>query len=244
MGRQIQSKNLVISLDIRGFVDTSLVDWKGKVVSTVFTPGCNFKCPFCFNVDLVYNFNKLDIIPEEKVIEFLKKNSKFIDGVAVIGGEPTLQNDLPEFCRKIKNLKLKVRIFTNGTDSEMIKKLIDEKLIDSVAMDVKAPLEKEKYDKLAGVSVDLNEIKKSISIIKESGIDYEFITTVIPTLLSEKDIEGIAKYLNDSEKYVLHRFLPENACDKRLRNLKIQTDEEMEKLVSKAKKYIKNVRWQ
>jgi len=231
----------VISLDIRGFVDTSLVDWKGKIVSTVFTPGCNFKCPFCFNVDLVYNFNKLRIIPEEKVIEFLKKNLKFIDGVAVIGGEPTLQKDLPEFCKKIKSLKLKVRIFTNGTDSEMIKKLIDEKLVDSVAMDVKAPLEK--YDKLAGVSVDLNEIKKSILLIKGSGIDYEFITTVIPTLLSEKDIEEIAKYLKDSKRYVLHRFIPENACDKKLRNLKTQTNEEMERLVSVAKKYIKNASW-
>ena len=231
----------MISLDIRGFVDTSLVDWKGKIVSTVFTPGCNFKCPFCFNVDLVYNFNKLRIIPEEKVIEFLKKNLKFIDGVAVIGGEPTLQKDLPEFCKKIKSLKLKVRIFTNGTDSEMIKKLIDEKLVDSVAMDVKAPLEK--YDKLAGVSVDLNEIKKSILLIKGSGIDYEFITTVIPTLLSEKDIEEIAKYLKDSKRYVLHRFIPENACDKKLRNLKTQTNEEMERLVSVAKKYIKNASW-
>lgn len=233
----------MISLDIRGFVDTSLVDWEGKIVSTVFTPGCNFKCPFCFNVDLVYNFNKLDVIPEEKVIEFLKKNLKFIDGVAVIGGEPTLQKDLPEFCRKIKNLKLKIRIFTNGTNAEMIKKLIDEKLIDSVAMDVKAPLIEERYDKLAGVSVDLNEIKKSISTIMNSDIEYEFITTVIPTLLSEKDIEEIAKYLKDSKRYVLHRFLPENACDKKLRNLKTQTDEEMEKLVSVAKKYIKNVSW-
>lgn len=233
----------MISLDIRGFVDTSLVDWKGKVVSTVFTAGCNFKCPFCFNVDLVYNFNKLDVIPEEKVIEFLKKNLKFIDGVAVIGGEPTLQKDLPEFCEKVKNLKLKVRIFTNGTDPDMIKKLIDEKLVDSVAMDVKAPLKKEKYDELAGVSVDLNEIKKSISIIKESGIDYEFITTVIPTLLSERDIEEITKYLKNSKKYVLHRFLPENACDKRLRSLKTQTDEEMERLASVANKYIKNVSW-
>lgn len=233
----------MVSLDIRGFVDTSLVDWEGKVVSTVFTPGCNFKCPFCFNVDLVYNFNKLDAIPENKVIEFLKKNLKFIDGVVVIGGEPTLQKDLPEFCRKIKTLKLKVRIFTNGTNPEMIKKLIDEELVDSIAMDVKAPLEKKKYDKLAGVSVDLDVIKKSISIIMTSGIDYEFITTVIPTLLSEKDIEEIAKYLKYSKKYVLHRFLPDNACDEKLRNLKTQNDEEMERLVFVAKKYVKNVSW-
>jgi pyruvate formate lyase activating enzyme len=233
----------VISLEIRGFVDTSLVDWRGKIVSTVFTPGCNFKCPFCFNNDLVYNFEKMKIIPENKVIEFLKKNLDYIDGVAIIGGEPTLQKDLPEFCKKIKDLKLKVRIFTNGSNPEILRRLIDEKLVDSIAMDIKAPLDKEKYERMAGVSVDLDKIKESISILINSDIDYEFVTTVVPTLLSENDVKEIAKSIRNAKKYVLQRFLPEDAHDEKLRKLNIQSESEMESLVEIAKKYVKNVEW-
>lgn len=232
----------MISLEIRGFVDTSLVDWRGKIVSTIFTPGCNFNCPFCFNIDLVHNFKKMKVISEDKILNFLKKNSDFIDGISIIGGEPTLQKDLPEFCRKIKSLNLKVKIFTNGTNPEMIKKLIGENLVDYVAMDIKAPLEKEKYNKLAGVSVDLDKIKKSVSIII-SGVNHEFVTTVVPTLISEKDVEEIAKYLKNSNKYVLQRFLPENAYEEKLRDLKTQSEEEMERLTIIAKKYVKNIEW-
>ena len=125
----------------------------------------------------------------------------------------------------------------------MIRMLINKKLVDSIAMDIKAPLKKDGYDKLAGISVDLDKVKETITIIQNSDIDYEFITTVVPTLLSERDIEEVAKYLKGSKRYTLQKFLPANTYDKKLRNLETQSEEKMERLVAIARKYIKNVSW-
>jgi len=125
----------------------------------------------------------------------------------------------------------------------LLKKLIDNNLIDSIAMDIKAPLNEKKYEKVTNVKNFLNEVKKSISIIMNSGIDYEFRTTVVPTLHSESDIEEIAKYIKSANLFVLQKFLPENALNENLRKLKTQNDDEMKKLAEIAKVYVKNVIW-
>src|SRR5512137_763965 len=125
-------------MDIRGFIPTSLVDWDGKVVSTVFTPKCNFECCFCHNHELVRSPEKFNRIADEDVLKHLQENADFLDGVCITGGEPTLQRDLFEFCEKVKALGLMVKLDTNGTNPLLLKRMIQKKLVDFIAMDVKA----------------------------------------------------------------------------------------------------------
>lgn len=136
-----------------------------------------------------------------------------------------------------------MRIYTNGTNPEMLKQLIDKKLIDSIAMDIKAPLTENSYEAITNVKGILEKVKKSVALIMNSDLGYEFRTTVVPSLHSEKDIEEIAKYVKDANLLVLQKFLPENALDNKLKKLKTQNDEEMEKLANIARKYVKNVSW-
>jgi len=230
-------------MKIKGFIKNTFIEYPGKIAAMIFLPNCNFKCSFCFNPDLIFNSEKLKDIDENEIFDYLIKNKKWIDGVVISGGEPTLYNDLIDFVKRIKELGFLVRIYTNGTNPEMIKKLIDNKLIDSIAMDIKAPLNEKKYEKVTNVKNFLNEVKKSISIIMNSGIDYEFRTTVVPTLHSESDIEEIAKYIKGANLLVLQKFLPENALNENLRKQKTQNDDEMKKLAEIAKVYVKNVIW-
>ena len=163
-------------MKIGGLQKTSLQDYPEEVSSIIWTVGCNFSCPFCYNTDLVYG--TIEEISEDEVLSFLEKRKKLIDGLVISGGEPFLQKDLKNFCKKVKKLSYKIKIDTNGTFPNKLKELIDEKLVDYIAMDVKAP--KKKYEKLAGVKTDIKKIEKSIEIIKNSDINYEFKTTFIP----------------------------------------------------------------
>jgi len=143
----------------------------------------------------------------------------------------------------MKDMGFLVRIYTNGSNPDMLEHLIDKKLIDSVALDVKAPLTEEKYEAVINVKGMLEDVKKGISLIMNSGIDYEFRTTVVPTLHSEKDIEDIAKYIKDAKLFVLQKFIPDNALDVKLRKLKTQTNEEMKRFAEIAEPYVKRVEW-
>jgi len=189
-------------MKIGGLQKTSLQDYPEEVSSIIWTVGCNFSCPFCYNTDLVYG--NIEVISEDEVLSFLEKRKKLIDGLVISGGEPFLQKDLKIFCKKVKKLDYKIKIDTNGTFPNKLKELIDEKLVDYIAMDVKAP--KRKYEKLAGVKTDVTKIEKSVEIIKNSDISYEFKTTFIPSLLEKKDIIDIAKWLKDSKKFYLQQF--------------------------------------
>ncbi len=196
---------------IKGLVKTTLIDYPAKVACTVFLAGCNFRCPYCQNPDLVASYDGLPMIPQEEVFEHLKSRKKWLDGVCVSGGEPTLNKELPEFLRKIKNMKLLIKLDTNGTNPEMLKKLLDEKLLDYVAMDIKAPLER--YEEVVKAKVDLEKIKKSVEMIQNSGIAYEFRTTVVPGLLSSEDIAEICNWLRGSKRYYLQQFRPDVTLD-------------------------------
>jgi len=229
-------------MKIKGFIKNTFIEYPGKVAAMIFLPNCNFKCSFCFNPELVFDNEKINEINEEDVFDFLEIQKKWIDGLVISGGEPTLQKDLPEFIKKVKKMGLSVRIYTNGTNPEMLSQLIDDKLIDSIAMDIKAPLN-EKYESLTNVKNVLDNIKKSISLIMKSDLDYEFRTTVVPTFHSEKDIDEIANSIKGADLLVLQKFLPENALDEKLRSLKTQSDDEMKKLAEIAGKHVKNVIW-
>jgi pyruvate formate lyase activating enzyme len=189
-------------MKIGGLQKTSLQDYPEEVSSIIWTIGCNFSCPFCYNKNLVDG--NIDEIPEDEILSFLEKRKKLIDGLVISGGEPFLQKDLKDFCKKVKKLGYKIKIDTNGTFPDKLKELIDEKLVDYIAMDVKAP--KKKYDKLADVKTDIKKIEKSIDIIKNSGLEYEFKTTFAPELLTKEDIKDIAKWLNGSKRFYLQQF--------------------------------------
>ena len=189
-------------MQIGGFQKTSLLDYPDTISAIIWTVGCNFSCPFCYNPQLVKKTTKR--ISEEEVLSFLKKRRGLIEGVSISGGEPLLQKDIADFIKKVKKFGYLVKIDTNGTFPDSLKELIKKKLVDYVAMDVKAP--KKKYSQLTGVKTDIKNIEKSIDIIKKSAHDYEFKTTFVPDLLKKEDIVEIAKWLKDSEKYYLQQF--------------------------------------
>jgi len=230
-------------MKVKGFIKTTFIEYPGKIASMIFLPECNFRCSFCFNPELIFESDKIEDVSEKEIFDFLEKQKKWIDGVVISGGEPTLYKDLPELISKIKKIGLLVRIYTNGTNPEMLKQLIKERLIDSIAMDIKAPLTEEAYERVTNVKGLVKNVRESISLIMASGLNYEFRTTIVPTLHSEKDVEEIAKYIKGAELLVLQKFLPENAMKSDLKKLKTQPDEEMQKLADVARKYVKEVKW-
>ncbi|MDD5503082.1 MAG: anaerobic ribonucleoside-triphosphate reductase activating protein [Candidatus Thermoplasmatota archaeon] len=227
-------------MDIKGLVEVSFVDWDGKVASVIFLPGCNFRCPMCHNYRLITNPGEFESIPLERILAFLAKRKDFIDGVVITGGEPTIYADLPDLCRTIKNSGFVVKLDTNGYNPEMLKRLIDEKLIDYVAMDIKSAIVKEKYDLAAGADVDVAKIKESIEILMKSGIDYEFRTTVVPAINSVQDISEIARTISGARKFVLQYFRPGGAMDPALRKTKPASKEEMDAILQAAREHVKN----
>lgn len=230
-----------MELEIKGFLETSFLDWDGKVVSTLYLPFCNFRCPFCHNSGLIEFPQSYETIPLVRIQKFLVERRDFIDGICLTGGEPCLHKDrgLFEFMRQIKGLGFQIKLDTNGSDPECLKKAIEEKLIDCVAMDIKGPLD-ERYDRLSGVKTDLDKIRRSIKIIMESGIPYEFRVTVVPALLDAKDIEDVARTLAGAKKLVFQQFAPENAWDPALRSVKPYDKIIMKRLVEAAKIFVPN----
>jgi len=230
-------------MEIKGFVDISLVDWDEKVSSTIFLADCNMRCPFCYNVPLVLHPEKLRTIPFEEITEYLERNREWIDGVVITGGEPTIYVDLPNLCEKIKKLRFLVKIDTNGTNPTLIRGLVNKKLVDYIAMDIKAPLEQDKYYVAVGVTTPnlLNKILETINILQDSQIDYEFRTTVVPTIHKEEDIEEICQKIKNCKKYVLQNYKTNvETINPNFRNLKPFSQEELKTFLRIARKIIPN----
>ncbi len=185
-----------------GQVKSSFIDYPGKICAVYFTGGCNFRCPYCHNSSLVKGEG--ENIDEEQVFAHLEKRRGMLDGVCISGGEPTLEPGLSSFFRKIKDKGFLAKLDTNGTAPEVLEELIGDRAIDYIAMDVKAPFGK--YSKVAGKTVDVGAIKDSISIIKNSDVEYEFRTTVCKELLRIKDVLEIAQYIKGSKRYVVQNF--------------------------------------
>jgi len=184
----------------------TLIDYPGQVAATIFTFGCSFRCHFCHNPELVLPAQKVKILLEKDILEFLEKRRQFLDGLCITGGEPTIWKDLPKFIKKVKRMDLNVKLDINGTNPEMLKKLIDEKLIDYVAMDIKAPWNK--YEKVVNKKIDIKKIKKSAKILLDGKLDYEFRSTILPRLHPIKDIIEMAEQIKGAERYYLQQFKP------------------------------------
>ncbi|MEA3229344.1 MAG: anaerobic ribonucleoside-triphosphate reductase activating protein [archaeon] len=228
-------------LQIFGFIQNSFIDWDGMIASVIFLPGCNFKCPFCHNHELVFEWKKLEDkrVDPSHVLSVLSEHKQWIDGLTVTGGEPTLHIDaLIPFLEAVRKIGVKIKVDTNGANPSALKKLSDCKLVDYIAMDVKAKLDEESYKKAAGVDGLLDKVKESISFIISSGIDHEFRTTVVPGLVSGRDVCDIAKSLSGCKSYALQKFHPENTLEESFRDLKPYTDGDMLKMKKAVSKYV------
>jgi len=210
---------------IGGLNTFSLSDFPGHVAAVVFTQGCNFRCPYCHNGSLLPCHVPVDsLIPEEEFFEFLKTRLDCLDAIVVSGGEPCIQPDLPTFLSKIKAMGFHVKLDTNGSKPGVLRKLLEVNRVDYIAMDIKAPLHI--YDRLCGVHVPISKIKESIELISRSGVEYEFRTTVVDTLLSRTDITLIQELVPTGSKYRLQKFCPEHAFDPALRTSENTRDED------------------
>lgn len=190
---------------ISGMQKLTLLDYPEKTACLLFTQGCNFRCPFCHNKDLL----KLDIpnerVSEEEVFSYLKKRQGILDGVCITGGEPLLQKDIESFIRKIKEMGFLVKLDTNGSCPATLQKLINDNLVDYIAMDVKDDFES--YNKTSGVElINLENIKRSIKIIEESNVEHEFRTTVVKELHNYQHLENICEYIGKNEKYYIQNY--------------------------------------
>jgi len=225
-------------MNINGFQKMTLLDYPNKVACTVFTAGCNLRCPFCHNALLVTDIDDSARINEEEILTFLGKRKGLLDGVCITGGEPLLQNDIDNFIRKIKNMGFSVKLDTNGMFPEKLKYLINNKLIDYVAMDIKNSFDK--YGETVGITdFDCSNIKESIDFLLQGNVDFEFRTTVVKEFHTVEDIAEISKMLNGAPKYYLQNFVDSgNLIGENLHSVSKET---LTKMRDGARKFINNV---
>lgn len=218
---------------IDGFEKLTLLDYPENIACIIFTRGCNLRCPFCHNSSIL-DFSKEEAkFSEDEIFDYLEKRKNILDGVCITGGEPLLQSDIKEFIKKIKNLNLKVKLDTNGTNYSKLKELIEENLLDYVAMDIKNVYEK--YSITTGIkNLDIESIKKSIALLKKNKIKYEFRTTIVKNYHTFEDIENLCKLVGKDSDYYIQNFInSNNVLEKKLESF---SDEDLEKV----KKFIEN----
>lgn len=222
---------------ILGLQKTTLLDYPGKVASTIFTGGCNFKCPYCHNRDLVMPPADVLAYSMDEIFEHLNSKKKILDGVCITGGEPTLHKDLPDFIRKIKDLGLLVKLDSNGTNPKMLETLINASLVDYVAMDIKQS--REKYNTIANMpNLDLSKIDSSIKLLIDSDIDYEFRTTIMKECHTVEDMESIGKWLQGAKAYYLQSYKESEQVINPI--FSPHSVEDLNKFLATVKKYIPN----
>lgn len=239
-------------MEIRGYLKTSAIEWPGKISSVIFVSGCNFRCSFCYNRDSVLNPQKLPKFSEKEILRDLEKRKKWVDGVVVTGGEPTLQPDLDKFLEKVKKLGFLTMIETNGSIPEVMAKLLNGQMVDYIAMDIKGPLDG-RYAQITNfyppAGGPISNIKKSINLIINSGIDSEFRTTVVPGIhdkktlvLMAKQIEELIKKLKNRKtkklKWFLQEFQPKTCLDPKFTKIKPYSEPEMRQFLVVVKKII------
>ncbi len=225
-------------MKIKGLQKLTLLDYPEHVACTIFTSGCNFRCPFCHNASLVLKKDEC-YLDELEVLSFLKKRIGILDAVCISGGEPLLQPDLKEFIKKIKDMGYLVKLDTNGSFPEKLKELVDLKLVDYVAMDIKNS--KEKYAKTVGLNrLNMDVIKESVEFLKEGHVPYEFRTTVVQEFHNSQDFEKISHWLKGNERYFLQGFVDSGDLIGDNLHCKLKTD--MDKILNQVKLEVPNVK--
>jgi pyruvate formate lyase activating enzyme len=226
-------------MKIGGLRRVSLIDYPGLICATIFLQGCNFKCPYCHNPELVDPGLFRTSIKENTVMEFLDSRKGKLDAVTICGGEPTIQDDLNRFIKQIKKMGFAVKLDTNGSQPNVIKALIAEKLLDFIAMDVKAPLDK--YKEIVKTNVNQDSVKESIKIILKAKVPYEFRTTLVQSQLEENDILQIGKLITGASHYVLQNFINVITLDKRFQKEKTFSEEKLQKIKNHLEHQIPSV---
>lgn len=214
----------------------SLIEYPGKICAVVFVQGCNFRCPYCYNRELVDPARFLQPLDETEVFAFLERRRGKIDAVAITGGEPTLQPDLSGFIRRVRDMGYLIKVDSNGSNPEVLEGLIRSHLVDYIAMDIKGPLQK--YGKLTGCAVDAEKIRDSFATVMSSGVDYEFRTTVVASQLLSQDLMEIIMMIAGARLYALQRFIPTKTLDEDFMKETTYTDEEFEKLAAGLRPYV------
>lgn len=227
---------------IGGLLDLSTVDYPNKAACVIFMYGCNFRCPFCYNPDLINGkYTKIEI---KKLLELIKKNN-FVDAIVITGGEPTLQGELFDLCKLLKENNYLVKLDTNGSNPEMIDKLIKNKLVDYIALDVKAPVDERYLDVVRIKNMNIiNKIKETINILKNSDVEFEFRTPIVPGLNDFPEyLKKQSEDVKDAKNFVLEQFTPENGTlDKNFEKVKSPSYEEMEEHAKHFKNKIVKIR--
>jgi len=227
---------------IVGLTPTSLVDWDGHVVTVIFTGGCNLRCPYCYNSDLARDDPELDELSWDEVVPVLTRKPGFLDGVVLLGGEPMIHPEIFELCRRVKKFDLKVKVDTNGCFPYPLKDLIEKGLCDFVAMDVKAPLTEPDLKRATGVGADPEVIRRSIRLLFESGVDYEFRTTLVPGIVGPDNIADIGREIQGARRWTLQGFLPANAMTAQFRNTPGTTRADADRIAELAAPFAEDVR--
>lgn len=234
-------------MQIAGYLKTSLIEWPGKISSVIFVPGCNFCCPFCHNRDLVdpSKIKKLREYSEESIFEDLKKRKKWVDGVVITGGEPTLQTDLSRFLSRLKQVGFLTMIETNGSRPEAIDKLLNCQMVDYIAMDIKGNFDN--YQNFTNVKTQILNVKCSMETIVKSGVDFEFRTTVVPGLHNKEVLLKMAKQLaillrsrvaTSPKGWFLQNFQPKNCLDPEFEKIKPFSKEELQGFLKVVRRVI------
>lgn len=230
---------------IKGFLETSFSDWPGKVAAVLFLPYCNFRCLYCHNYELVLHPEKFSDFPLAEIVKKISLNRDWIDGVCITGGEPTIHRWLPALLRFLKEKlgrDMLIKLDTNGSAPQVLEKLIQEELVDYVAMDIKAPLSVKRYEEVVGVPLGeegLVNIQKSMEILLTHKVDHEFRTTIVPSLLKEKEIYEMAQIIKGAKRYTLQNFNPRQTLAENWRNFKPLDEPTLQRLQKKVTEIIR-----
>ncbi len=227
---------------IAGLQKTTLIDYPGKIACVVFLAGCNFRCPWCYSAELVLPLKiaKQPRMAEKDFLDFLRDRKGKLDGVVICGGEPTINKDLTQFVQKIKNLGFFVKLDTNGSNPGMLKDLVDQKLIDYVAMDIKISPENPVYQNLMQEGITMDKIKQSVEFLKRGSIDFEFRTTVVNTVHNKEDFLEIAKWIGgENVKYYLQNFRAEKTIDPEFEKIEPHKDEWLKNIAKEISPHFK-----
>lgn len=219
---------------IGGIIKFSTVDYPGHAVASVFTIGCNMRCGYCHNPELVLPEQYADTIPEDEILQFLETRKGLLDGVAISGGEPTMQEDLPQFIGRIKVMGFQVKLDTNGTNPSMLRRLVKHSLVDFIAMDIKGPLDK--YQQIAARPVNIDDIQESIRIIQT--VPHEFRTTIVRGQLEVDDFHSIGKLIRGADRFALQAVTQGRSVSHQFTNAVSFNTDEMRQVQQIMERYV------
>jgi pyruvate formate lyase activating enzyme len=228
-------------MHVKGWVKSTLLDYPGKIAASLFSGGCNFRCPNCHNADLVLSPDQLPDVPQDEIWALLQKRRGLLDGVVISGGEPTLQPGLSDLAARLREMGYLVKLDTNGYRPGVVQSLIDAGLVDYVAMDVKAPLDPAKYALAAGVEVDIARIQRTVDLLRQGEIAYEFRTTVVPGILEEDDIVQIARDIAGARHYYLQQFVPRNTLDPAMLQRRPYVPDRVRAMAEQARPWVRHL---